>query len=223
MIMDTKVYKLSSISEFKKYGAHMSMQDVSDALLNDLWEYHPESYYHSYNVQMYAQQFINSVDWGSIIPHSNVPSENAVISAGLHDIGKLLIPRSILSKPGIFNAEEKLIMDQHASAGYELLTAVKKYLPHLSDELDLCAYVALLHHDNVISDSYSKLSARADIQLCGRVVTVCDIYEALSAPRCYRDAMSSSQALEVLTTQFNDKLDVCVLTMFIDSLQTMSI
>lgn len=111
-----------------------------------------------------------------------------VTSCGLfHDIGKLLIPENILKKPGKLTPEEYEIIKAHTVKGYELLKS-KKVDPHIQ-------YAALMHHEKCDGSGY-PLGLKGDkIDLFSQIVTIADVYEAMTAKRVYRDAINPFEVI----------------------------
>lgn len=98
-----------------------------------------------------------------------------------HDIGKLMIPKQILEKPGKLTPEEYAIMKTHAQRGYEIL------LPSgLDERIIRCA---LLHHERCDGSGY-PLGCKADkLDDFVKIIAIADVFEALSANRVYRDSV----------------------------------
>lgn len=99
-----------------------------------------------------------------------------------HDIGKLLIPENIIKKPGKLTPEEFAIIKTHSQKGYDLLKKKK---------LDLhIQYSALMHHEKCDGSGYPLGIIDNQIDWCAQIVTIADIYEAMTSKRVYRGALS---------------------------------
>ncbi len=109
-----------------------------------------------------------------------------------HDAGKTIIPTSILSKPGPLTPEEWQLLKQHPEAGYTILKNSPS--PRLRD----VAEVALYHHERWDGSGYPFGLAGEDIPLAARIVTICDIYEALTGKRAYRNSSTHEQAMQIM-------------------------
>lgn len=107
----------------------------------------------------------------------------------LHDIGKLAIPDSILFKPGPLSNAEWEIMRTHAKIGWRVLHDSS------SPTVRLAATIAYTHHERWDGAGYPRGLAGDDIPLPGRLVAICDAYDALTNVRPYRPALTSSVAL----------------------------
>ena len=113
------------------------------------------------------------------------------VGAFLHDIGKIKIPESILNKPAKLTDEEFSIMKTHASHSVAFI----KDTPGLES---LSLEVAALHHEKLNGEGYPNGLCGEEISIYGRMVAICDIYDALTANRCYKDGFSQVKAFSIL-------------------------
>lgn len=111
------------------------------------------------------------------------------VAGMLHDIGKLLIPDEILTKPGKLTDKERLIIRNHPEGGYQLLKAHPGLPPVV---LDICR----LHHEALDGSGYPLGLKRNDLSMPVRLSTVCDVFEALTSARPYKRAWTSAEALD---------------------------
>lgn len=133
-------------------------------------------------------------------------------TAALHDVGKICIPDEILNKPGRLTDEEFKIMKSHSAVGSQMLAE----LPFHKDEpLVKMAYaIARWHHERWDGRGYPDGLSGDDIPISAQVVALADVYDALTAERCYKKAFSHATALEMITKgecgQFNPLLITCL-------------
>lgn len=114
--------------------------------------------------------------------------ENLVLAAPLHDVGKISIPDAILQKPGKLTDAEYEIMKTHAQRGGAIIQEL--FSNTGGDDYHQIAYeVALHHHEKWNGTGYPDGLCRKDIPLCARIMAVADVFDAVSAKRCYRDAL----------------------------------
>jgi putative two-component system response regulator len=122
-------------------------------------------------------------------------------ASAMHDVGKIGIPDSILTKPGPLTPEERLAMQEHAEIGYRILVGSRAEL------LQLAAVIAWTHHEWFDGNGYPRGIAGAAIPLEGRIAAVADVYDALTRDRVYRPRFSHAEALRMLEegrgTQFD--------------------
>ncbi|MCJ8240314.1 HD-GYP domain-containing protein [Peteryoungia algae] len=111
------------------------------------------------------------------------------VAGMLHDIGKLLIPNEILTKPGKLTDQERRLIRNHPEAGYHLLRSHPDLPPVV---LDICR----LHHEALDGSGYPLGLKKEDLSLPVRLSTVCDVFEALTAVRPYKRPWTSTEALD---------------------------
>ncbi|MGX7705447.1 HD-GYP domain-containing protein [Methylobacterium sp. Gmos1] len=125
----------------------------------------------------------------------------ALVRAGLlHDIGKARIPAEILNKPGALTDDEMALMRTHAAVGHDILRE--------SGLRDPVVLQATRHHHEMIDGSgYPDHLAKEAVKDLVRLMSVCDIYAALTEARPYRPAMTRAGALGILRGMTPDRLD----------------
>ena len=120
----------------------------------------------------------------------------------LHDIGKIGIPESILKKQGRLNDEEYEIMKTHVTNSIEMI----HFLPNMNYVIP----AVLSHHERYDGKGYPRGLKGEDIPLLGRILAVCDSFDAMTTKRTYKEAMSIDYAIGELErnkgTQFDPKL-----------------
>lgn len=123
--------------------------------------------------------------------------DNLAQAAPMHDIGKIGIPDAILQKPGKLTAEEFDIMKKHPVIGGKI---IKDTFGHLFDgEYENMAFrVASYHHEKWNGKGYPSGLGGQDIPLCARIMAVADVFDAVSAKRCYRDALPIEECFNII-------------------------
>jgi diguanylate cyclase (GGDEF)-like protein len=127
-------------------------------------------------------------------------------AAELHDIGKIAIPFSILHKAGPLDDEEWELMRRHATIGGTILGAA----PALAE----VAEVVRASHERWDGAGYPRGLAGEDIPLTSRIVFACDAFDAMTAPRPYRESLTEAEALEELSRCAGTQFDPAVVSAF---------
>lgn len=145
-------------------------------MLSTLKNYDDSTFNHSLNVALICNIF------GTWLELKSEEVELLTTCGLFHDIGKLTIPDHIIKKPGKLTDEEYAIIKTHSKKGYELLKKQKADI-HVQ-------YSALMHHEKCDGTGYPLKLIDNQIDWCAQIVTIADIYEAMTAKRVYRKALS---------------------------------
>jgi len=127
----------------------------------------------------------------------------------LHDLGKVRIPREILSKPGKLTAAERAVIEAHPADGARLILQGQ-------EALDLAAVVAYEHHRYHDGGGYPRMHYPRAAHQASSLVHVCDVYDALRTRRPYRDAWSSTEALAYIQSRAGSEFDPTMASAFIE-------
>lgn len=125
----------------------------------------------------------------------------------LHDIGKMVVPDSILHKPGPLTEEEWVVMRRHPEDGRKFLERVAYLLPALD--------VPYCHHESWDGSGYPRGLKGEEIPLTARVFAVVDAFDALTSRRPYREAWSEEDALSHIRTESGVHFDPRVVGEFL--------
>ena len=117
-------------------------------------------------------------------------------ASSMHDIGKITIPDEILNKPGKLTKEEFDIMKQHSMNGANMLEAIQffKNEPLMKYAYEICRW----HHERWDGHGYPDGLIENAIPISAQVVSVADVYDALTSERCYKKAFTHEKALEMI-------------------------
>jgi putative nucleotidyltransferase with HDIG domain len=116
----------------------------------------------------------------------------------LHDVGKLGVPNLILDKPGRLDAAELEVIRRHP----ELTLRILRPVPTFTEVAELAA----CHHERLDGRGYFRGLAAPELAIGARVVAVADVFEALTADRPYRTAMSTEQAFAIMRAEAGEHL-----------------
>lgn len=118
----------------------------------------------------------------------------------MHDIGKSQIPKSILEKPGLLNAEERQTVNLHPEYGYYMVNHIPSILPEVKLSI-------LHHHERENGKGYPRQRISCDIHPFAKIIAIADVYDAMTTERCYRKSVSPFTALEALIDAMYVELD----------------
>ena len=133
----------------------------------------------------------------------------------MHDIGKVGIPDSVLLKPGLLSTIEFEIMKSHALLGAETLDAALGQFPQ-AKFLRMARDIALTHHERFDGTGYPRGLKGDQIPLCGRIVALADVYDALTTKRVYKAAYSHEVARSIILEGNGKHFDPALVEAFID-------
>jgi len=134
----------------------------------------------------------------------------------MHDIGKIGIPDHILLKPGKLTPEEWSIMKSHAEIGALILSGSESIF------LQMAEVIAGSHHERWDGSGYPKGLKGEEIPQVARVVTVCDVFDALTSDRPYKKAWSIENTVAEMESQSGKLFDPSILQVFLDMLPEMT-
>jgi putative nucleotidyltransferase with HDIG domain len=161
---------------------------------------------HSLNVAVLSMGLAESLGCGA----SEV--RGIGVAGLLHDIGKIRIPIEVLTKPGKLTDEERAIMNQHPVDGARIIM-------QSDEDLGTAAIVAYEHHIMLNGGGYPRLHYSRECTMASRLVHVCDVYDALSTTRPYRDAWPSDKTMAYLVERAGTEFDPDLVAAFIRTLR----
>ena len=138
--------------------------------------------------------------------------ERLYLDGLLHDIGKVSIPRSILTKPGQLTREEWDLIRAHTRQGYGILKEANLPWP--------IAEVALQHHERLDGSGYPDGITGDKLSLEVSILAVCDVVEAMSSHRAYRPARTTTDVLKELNDGRGTKYDVGVVDVVLPMIES---
>lgn len=134
--------------------------------------------------------------------------ENLKIAGKLHDIGKIGIDESVLKKPGKLLPEEFEMVKQHSSIGYNIIHEI-----NFLQDISRCI---LNHHERYDGYGYPNGMKGDAIGIDACILSICDVYDALTSDRPYRKAMTVDEALEIIKQSRAKQFDPNVTDAFIE-------
>jgi putative two-component system response regulator len=149
---------------------------------------------HVKRLGMYAALVADALGW-----HKQMVND-VRLAAPLHDVGKIGIPDSILLNPGKLTKEDFEVMKQHCRIGAEILEGTEVR------SLCIAKDIALSHHERWDGSGYPLGLTGKSIPESARLVSILDVYDALVHDRVYRPALPESEAINIMTHEFNQGL-----------------
>ena len=174
-----------------------------------------ESGFHIYHVRMLTELILNELKNQGLYSLSDYDVNAISVASSLHDIGKSLIPKSILDFPGRFSPLQYDIVKKHSAFGGEIIEALDfgdidpKIKKHAAE-------IARYHHERYDGTGYPDGLIGDAIPISAQVVAIADSYDALTSRRSYKEAFSQDVAVQMISSGmcgvFNDVLIDALLT-----------
>ena len=160
---------------------------------------------HSKRVTMYAELICDKYKL------SNEEKEIIKNASLLHDIGKIGIKDSVLQKEGKLTPEEYEHIKEHARLTHNILGKV-----YISKNFEDVAEIASSHHEKFDGTGYYRGLKGENIPLGGRILAVCDVFDAITSKRHYRDKMKIKDALKIIVEGKNTHFDENIVNAFMN-------
>ena len=167
------------------------------SILSHLVEFrNGESGRHVLHIGIITRLLLQRVNWRMDDILSEEEIERICMASALHDIGKLSIPSEILNKDGRLTEKEFAVMKTHPVVGSQMLQDLMEKFddPLLRSAYEICRW----HHERYDGSGYPDGLSGKEIPLSAQVVSLADVYDALTSERCYKEAMSHEMAMEMI-------------------------
>ena len=171
-------------------------------MLRNMRNYDDSTYVHCLNVALIC----NVMGKWMNLPAREM--ETLVLAGMLHDIGKLTIPDAIIKKPGKLTDDEFNIIKTHPVKGFEILRNQK--LP------EAVKYATLMHHERCDGTGYPLGISYEKIDPIARLVSIADVYDAMTSNRVYRDSLSPFTVVDIFQKEGLQKYDPEYILMFLE-------
>ncbi|MDY6968423.1 MAG: HD domain-containing protein [Spirochaetota bacterium] len=176
-------------------------------LLKELKSYEEYTYQHSVNVGILSAVFAQKLDYLTIDELKHL-----TLGAFLHDIGKIKIEKEILNKKGKLNQLETIKIRRHPQLGYEMVKRLGKSHPIVQQTI-------LFHHEKYNDKGYYGLPYE-NLPIYPKITSICDIFDALTTHRPYRNALNSAEALKSIVNSINLHFDYSFVSNFINYMES---
>lgn len=165
---------------------HEKLQEIMD----ELKATNAETFYHSIHVKAYVYKMIKLMNQDGFTSYDGEEIDSICKGTLLHDVGKLYVRNSILTKDSRLTEEEMECMAEHPRLGFE---AIKPYITR--EEHEIIKNICLYHHERCDGKGYE---GKTDLPVYVQIVAICDAYDALTADRIYREGLDSDKAVSMI-------------------------
>jgi len=198
-------------------------QKASIVALASLAEnYDPDTGDHLERIQSYvallAEKLSVQSPYADYLKRRSDYIEKVALASVLHDIGKAVVPREILMKPGKLTAREFDQVKQHTEVAAKILHRANQYFHDYFQKdsyLAIAREVALHHHEKWNGNGYPLGLKGQDIPLSARIVALADVYDALRSRRPYKESWSHEKAVKEIVTNRSIHFDPAVVDAFL--------
>ena len=179
-------------------GAHVM------EMLHGIRNYDDMTYVHSLNVSLICNIFAG---W---LKFSHEDTRILTLGGLLHDIGKMLVPKEIITKAGKLTEEEYKVVQTHAIKGYQ---AIKDH------PIDIrVKYATLMHHERCDGSGYPYGFYSEQIDSFAKLVAIADVYDAMTCARVYRGPLCPFDVVSIFETEGYSKYDPKYIMTFLESI-----
>ncbi|MGI6730845.1 MAG: HD-GYP domain-containing protein [Anaerovoracaceae bacterium] len=189
------------MQNFKAKENTNNTKERFDTILYTLLDDYPEAAFHSSRVSQLCKLLGLEME----LPYEEI--YKLEVSGMLHDIGKSIVPRSILNKPGRLTEKEWFEVKKHPEYSYWIIGA-------LFEMWDIGEYV-LHHHERYDGLGYPLGLKGKEIPLLSRIISVADSYDAMTNPRPYKDKLDVDMAILELVRNKEKQFDPKIVDVFI--------
>ena len=137
--------------------------------------------------------------------------KEAGLAGLLHDVGKMMVDQEVLNKPGKLTDEEFELIKDHPRKGWEILQGSSDIT---ATALDVCLH----HHERMDGKGYPDKLADEQISLFARMGAVCDVYDALTSNRCYKNGWEPAETIRKMAEWRNGHFDERVFQAFVKTI-----
>lgn len=170
--------------------------------LNDMFHLEYDTFMHSVNVAVFSLVIGLEMQMGD--------EELFYLTQGalLHDVGKLGLQHDILNKPGKLTNAEFEHVKMHTLIGYDMLKGIRGLVDSVKE-------ISLDHHERIDGSGYPNKKHGNEVSVFTKIVSIADVFDALTSERCYKEPWSYSMAIQCLLDETPYKLDAFLVNKFL--------
>lgn len=165
-------------------------------------------------VEIIARKAYENGLWRGIIDEQYI--ELIKSAAPMHDIGKIVVPDSILKKPGKLTDEEFDQMKLHTTEGRRIIEEIVGIAEN-KNYVKIASEIATSHHERWDGRGYPYQHAAEEIPLSARIMAVADVFDALVSTRCYKKPMDKEDAFRIIEEESGTHFDPVVVELFMEA------
>ncbi len=154
---------------------------------------------------------VHALSIGKKLKFGKKTLETIRIAALLHDVGKLGIPENILNKPDRLTEEEYAFIKKHSAMGEKIISRVPNF--------EMVTHAVRSHHEHWDGGGYPDRLSKDSIPIIARIITVADVWDALTADRPYRKGFPIHEALKIMKSERGSTFDPALLDIFLENIQ----
>jgi len=164
------------------------------SLLKDIKNFDEYLYYHSINVGLLTALMVRRKR-----KFNKDETKNIVLGAYLADLGKVKLEKTVLDKPDKLSEDEMMEMHLHPQIGYNIVKSLEDINP-------IVLQTILFHHEQFDDEGYYSLPYET-LPSSPKIVSICDMYDALTSPRPFRQPYSPSESMKIILNSTDKKFD----------------
>ena len=203
-MMNTQIAKITDDQRYLIYGLVRLAESREDTT-------GPHMLNVSANSAFLAQSLQLSPEYEKYISNNFI--EDIGLAAPLHDIGTLTISDRILLKKGKLTPDEMIVMKTHAEIGARTFSEVYSH-NEFSRYLGIAIDIEYYHHENWDGTGYPKGLKGKSIPISARIFSLVDVYDTLTRDKCYRDAYTHEEALDIIKGESGKSFDPSIVDIF---------
>ncbi|WP_321973270.1 diguanylate cyclase [Paratractidigestivibacter sp.] len=197
MHLYAKQRRLNSMLQQQFYERERESRMLVDILAGAMELRNGESGLHILHIRNFTEILLERLSQKSEkYSMSQIERQTVAMASALHDIGKMAIPDEVLNKPGRLTDEEFAVMKTHAALGAQMLENLDQYRddPLMKTAQAICRW----HHERWDGRGYPDGLKGDEIPISAQVVSVADVYDALTSVRVYKPAYSHDKAMDMI-------------------------
>ncbi|WP_313342929.1 HD domain-containing phosphohydrolase [Sedimentibacter sp.] len=214
------IFKTKNIYEKHNLSHDMSVKHEACIIINSMLMYYMtgRSSRHPMRTKLMLKLLADEAIKRNL--HTDVlsPENNIIISnaALFHDLGKLGISPSILTKSGKLTPEEYEIIKTHTTIGRDMMLSCKNIIAHGEKQVKFFSEIIYSHHEHWDGSGYPQGLRGEEIPVSARLMAIADVYDAMTSKRIYKEAYSHEEAVKTILRGSGTHFDPQAVELFLN-------